>query len=440
MAVSFYYCFSRGLPYDNDEVESPSMIFDYVLYFACLVLSATLGFIETRFVIFQGWTTHLLIASVVFGLLAYRFDNRFVLSLAISTMAGYLGLKLDLFDRVETDILRLIALAFGTALIALGVWLHRQAIKPHFLETYIHIGANVIMMATASGVLEPSTGWLYLAALLSLSAAAIYLGVRFDRFAFVAYGTLYGYAGVSARLLESIGGPTVALWYFLHHRHDDRHRPTVVLARRFATGRMSAYTDDQERAIRVMRLVQDWTKSGLLTQEQRDRIAPELKVDLRRTNKFLRVTIFVFGLLILQSFTGRAGRSPSGPLARGDRRGALRDRCRPELLRWPTCWSRRSTCIDLASKRPTAVASVGFAMARPRSLRSSPCKVRVSVAMHPCCRRLVSAPRRSRSSCVSATSMPRSSRWYSRRGAVRAGRFRHGPPAGVGRPSSPPCS
>jgi hypothetical protein len=213
--VSFYYCFSRGLPYDNDEVESPSMIFDYVLYFACLVLSATLGFIETRFVIFQGWTTHLLIASVVFGLLAYRFDNRFVLSLAISTMAGYLGLKLDLFDRVETDILRLIALAFGTALIAFGVWLHRQAIKPHFLETYIHVGANVIMMATASGVLEPSTGWLYLAALLSLSAAAIYLGVRFDRFAFVAYGTLYGYAGVSARLLESIGGPTIALWYFV---------------------------------------------------------------------------------------------------------------------------------------------------------------------------------------------------------------------------------
>jgi hypothetical protein len=51
--------------------------------------------------------------------------------------------------------------------------------------------------------------------LLSLSAAAIYLGVRFDRFAFVAYGTLYGYAGVSARLLESIGGPTIALWYFV---------------------------------------------------------------------------------------------------------------------------------------------------------------------------------------------------------------------------------
>ena len=215
MAVSFYYCFSRGVPYDNDEVESPSLIFDYVLYFGCLVLSATLGFVETRFEIFRGWSTHLFIASVVFGLLAYRFDNRFVLSLAISTLAGYLGLKIDAFDLADTDILRFTALVFGTALGGLGVWLHRQGIKRHFLETYIHIGANVIMLATASGVLEPGSGWLYLAALLSLSAAAIYLGVRFDRFAFVAYGTLYGYGGVSARLLESIGGPTAALWYFL---------------------------------------------------------------------------------------------------------------------------------------------------------------------------------------------------------------------------------
>jgi len=215
IAASFYYCFSRGVPYDNGEVESPSMIFDYVLYFGCLVLSATLAFIETRFAIFKGWSTHLFIASVVFGLLAYRFDNRFVLSLAISTLAGYLGLEIDAFDLAGTNLLRLTALVFGTTLGGLGVWLHRQGIKPHFLETYVHIGANVIMLATVSGVLEPGIGWLYLAALLSLSAAAIYIGIRFNRFAFVAYGTLYGYAGVSARLLESIGGPTMAMLYFI---------------------------------------------------------------------------------------------------------------------------------------------------------------------------------------------------------------------------------
>jgi hypothetical protein len=67
---------------------------------------------------------------------------------------------------------------------------------------------------------------------------------------------------------------------------------------------MSAYRLDDERAIRVGRLVEDWTQSGLLTSAQREIIAPQLAVDLRRTNKYLRVTLFVFGGVILQSVLG----------------------------------------------------------------------------------------------------------------------------------------
>lgn len=215
VAAPLYYCFTRGEEYDNGEVESPSMIFDYVLYFACLMFSATLGFAETRFAIFNGWSTHLLVAAIAFGLLAYRFDNRFVLSLAISTLAGYLGLKIDAFDVADTAFLRFTALAFGGALIGLGVWLHRQQVKAHFLDTYVHVGANVIMMTTISGVFEPRIGPLYLAALLALSALAIYAGIRFRRFAFVAYGTLYGYAGISMQLLDFVSGPILGFWYFI---------------------------------------------------------------------------------------------------------------------------------------------------------------------------------------------------------------------------------
>jgi hypothetical protein len=186
-----------------------------VLYFGCLMFSATLGFAETRFTVFNDWSTHLLVASIAFGLLAYRFDNRFVLSLAISTLAGYLGLKIDAFDVADTHFLRFTALAFGGALAGLGVWLHRQGLKPHFLDTYVHVAANVVMMATISGVVERGTGPIYLAALLALSALAVYLGIRYQRFAFVAYGTLYGYAGVSVRLLDLIGGAILSFWYFI---------------------------------------------------------------------------------------------------------------------------------------------------------------------------------------------------------------------------------
>ena len=67
---------------------------------------------------------------------------------------------------------------------------------------------------------------------------------------------------------------------------------------------MSAYSLDDERTIRVGRLVADWTQSGLVSEQQRDTILPELQVDLRRTNLFLRLTLFIFAMLILQSALG----------------------------------------------------------------------------------------------------------------------------------------
>jgi len=232
MVLAFGYCFSRTAAYSNDEVESPTLVFDYVLYFGCLVFSATLAFIETRFAIFQGWDTHLLVAALVFGALAYRFDNRFVLSLALSTLAGYLGLKMAIFETLHDDGVRFVAVMFGAFLIGVGLLLNRQSIKKHFLDVYLQLGANAILLATMSGVLESGSGLAYLAALLILSAAAIYLGVRHHRFAFVAYGTLYGYVGLSARLLNAIGSPTLALMYFVV-TGSIVVIALVVLARRF---------------------------------------------------------------------------------------------------------------------------------------------------------------------------------------------------------------
>ena len=67
---------------------------------------------------------------------------------------------------------------------------------------------------------------------------------------------------------------------------------------------MSAYSLDDERTIRAGRHVRDWMKSGLLTPQQYEQITPELQVDLRRTNAFLRLVLFVFTTMILQAALG----------------------------------------------------------------------------------------------------------------------------------------
>ena len=236
IGVSFSYCFTRGRPYSNEEVEQPSLVLDYVLYFGCLMFSGMLAYLEAQMGVFGGWETHLLLASIVFGALAYRFDNRFVLSLALSTLAAFLGLTLDLFDALEgtsTHRLRIDAMGYGMFVAGFGYALYRQRIKRHFLDVFLHLGANAFLLSALTGVPEQEFGLLYLALLLPLSAALIYLGIRFERFAFVTYGTLYGYAAVSARILNEVGDFTIALFYLVV-TGSMVIVGLVVMARRFA--------------------------------------------------------------------------------------------------------------------------------------------------------------------------------------------------------------
>ena len=211
---SLYYCFSRSPAYSSGEVESPSLIFDYVLYLGCLALSVELGYIEFRYEwLKNAWDNYLLFSSLIFFVLAYRFDNRFVLSLALSSLAGWFGLRVTRFEFNSAEPLRICGLVYGAVVALIGTFLYRQGIKKHFLAAYLHIATNVIFAAAVSGIEDRPSGPAYILLLLLLMAASIGLGIRFRRFAFVVYGTVYGYIGLSIELMRDVREPTTILAY-----------------------------------------------------------------------------------------------------------------------------------------------------------------------------------------------------------------------------------
>jgi hypothetical protein len=215
LAGSLYYCFSRTPAYSNEEVESPNIVFDYILYFACLVLAVELGYIEFRFEwLRDAWNNYLLFSSVVFFVLAYRFDNRFVLSLALSSLGGWFGIHFSILEISSLASLRTVALLYALLVAIIGVFLQRQGIKKHFIETYLHIAATVTFVALISGLSEQNaTG--FLLAVLIASVASVILGLRFKRFMFVVYGIVFGYVGLSYRVLRNVDVFGEVLLYFV---------------------------------------------------------------------------------------------------------------------------------------------------------------------------------------------------------------------------------
>jgi hypothetical protein len=217
LLACFYYCFSRVAPYSNDQVESPNVAFDYILYLGCLTFAVELGYLESQFHLLQtNWDFYLLFLSAMFFGLAYRFDNRLVLSLALSTLAGWLGLRLSQISIIWNESLRWSVVIYGLAAGGAGTWLYTRGVKKHFTATYLHIGANALFIALLSGVIDDGKASLYLLALLTLSALAIHQGLRFRRFAFVVYAIIYGYIGLSTKLLPAFDrNATLSLAYFV---------------------------------------------------------------------------------------------------------------------------------------------------------------------------------------------------------------------------------
>ncbi len=207
LAACLWYCFSR---------TAPGLIADYVLYLGSLVWSVELAYLETRFHLLSGqWDDYLLATACFYFALAYRFDNRFVLSLALSTLAGWFGFTISHWPRTAEASYRQYAIVYSLLVGAAGVLLYRRSIKGHFLGTYLNVAANVLFVAVLSGVFQRDGFALWFLALLVICAASLGYGLTRKQFAFVAYAAVYGYIGVSSLLVRNLNDSTAVLAYFV---------------------------------------------------------------------------------------------------------------------------------------------------------------------------------------------------------------------------------
>jgi len=216
LAGCFWYCFSRAPAWSAAETAAPSPIFDYVLYLGSLVWGVELAYLENRFHVLSGQSDFYLLATAgLFFFLAYRFDNRFVLSLALSSLAGWFGLTISHWPSHQDAAYRQYALLYCLLVGVGGVLLQRRGLKPHFFGTYLNTVANVLFWALLSGVFNPQGYGVWFLALLLACGASLAWGLMRRQFVFVAYAAVYGYVGVSSMFLRGVSDETGVLSYFV---------------------------------------------------------------------------------------------------------------------------------------------------------------------------------------------------------------------------------
>jgi len=217
-AGCFAYCLRRGGSFSSGQVAAPDAGYDYVLFLGCLLLGTFQGYLEIRYqVLAEHWSWWLLASGLFYLLCAHYFDNRLVLSLALSTLGAWLGVKTTLLGGDMWNVLlRSNGLFFGAVLVAAGAAQYRLGWKRHFRPVHLHLGVNLLLAALISGIGYRADSPAYLAGLLLVGAGSTLYAQRTRSFAFLLYAILYGYLGITIFVLERVRWDTEGyILYFL---------------------------------------------------------------------------------------------------------------------------------------------------------------------------------------------------------------------------------
>ncbi|OGS27049.1 MAG: hypothetical protein A2297_10285 [Elusimicrobia bacterium RIFOXYB2_FULL_48_7] len=209
-AGSLWYCFAKC---------RKGLLLDYILLFACLVYASDIAYIETHFkVLGDFWKNYMLFSSALFAFLAYRFDNRLILSMALTTLAAWFGFKFQDFNVSFREYHRIYAVIYGAMVLAAGIILNKRKIKEHFFDIYLNFGLNFIFIASVSGVFEYKFYSLFFILLAGMVMLTGLYGLHSKSFLYMVYAVLYGYAGISAVLMDFLKGlrsPGVVFYYYI---------------------------------------------------------------------------------------------------------------------------------------------------------------------------------------------------------------------------------
>ena len=151
--ICFGYCFKNAKGYSRQKIESPNLLFDYILLLGCLLLVTFIGYIQFQYNVFGNhWGLAAFIPAVLLFIAAYYFDHLGVLSLAITNLAAWIGITvtpLSILRQNDFESNKIIfsGMALGAFLVGLSRVITNRNHKSHFGFTYKNFGTHILFIS-----------------------------------------------------------------------------------------------------------------------------------------------------------------------------------------------------------------------------------------------------------------------------------------------------
>ena len=210
MLICFYFAFKNAKGYHNSEVFFENPLYDYVVLTGSLLACIFLGYANYQFALFDESYAYvsLLSAVVCFGV-AYYFDNRIVLSMAITSLTAFIGISITPQSMLDNEIYSSLNLTYSGLILGILLlgWMEyslKEKIKAHFHFVFASFAVHLTGLCLLSGLL--SDYWFVFIPIVAGFTYYFYkLSHRIYATSIFAFMLLYSYFGfniIGGQLLE----------------------------------------------------------------------------------------------------------------------------------------------------------------------------------------------------------------------------------------------
>jgi hypothetical protein len=184
-------------------------VFDYLILAAILLTCIFIGYLQFQYTAFgthYGLAT--LIPTAIGFFCAYYFDNKSILSIAITGLAAYIGLSINPQSILSTnfyneDSLKFSAMGLGVALVLWSIYSTKIELKKHFTLVFLTFSLHLISLVCISNLFDPY--WEIFAVLLAGSSTYFYkTSYQIKSVSIYVFTVLYVYMGINVLLFKVI--------------------------------------------------------------------------------------------------------------------------------------------------------------------------------------------------------------------------------------------
>ena len=215
----FWYSFKHIQPFSKFEIKSTSPFSSYILLLGCLTFLILEGYLQFQYNIFgtqYGLATFLPV--IVFFPIAYLFDHRGILSMAITAFASWLGVTVSpaaIFNNgLEQNNLIYTGLLLGILLCTAAYLSHKYDFKKHFNFTFLNFGGNILFIAALSGLIFLENYLVFFPIIILFSVAFIKYAINSGSFYFFTVPVIYAYWALSYLILQIPAFQSILILYY----------------------------------------------------------------------------------------------------------------------------------------------------------------------------------------------------------------------------------